>query len=175
MTAADWEAGLSDLLLAQKLAASLFEQAVEPFFAEHRLDFEQVVLYQIVVPYEQVAQELFYQIEESEISFYEAAHLYDIDAKRRYQCGYEGTLYRWHLPAAMAAAVFAAQPAQVIQPLRIDQGYSVLMVEEFLRAELTPTVHQEILDRLFEEWLSCEFHHWIATAELPPDPPLPLD
>ena len=67
ISAEDWEAGIRDRLLADKLAESLFASEVEKFFAQSRLDFEQILLYQTVVPYEKVAQELFYQIEESEI------------------------------------------------------------------------------------------------------------
>jgi parvulin-like peptidyl-prolyl isomerase len=164
VTAEDWEAGLSDRLLAQKLAQVLFASEVERFFAEHRLDYDQVVLYHILVPYEQVAQELFYQIEESEISFYEAAHLYDVDPQRRLQCGYEGALYRWNLSPAIAAAVFAAAPHRVIRPLHSEQGYSLLWVEEFRWAELTIDLRQDIIDRLFQEWLSSELNYWVKNG-----------
>jgi parvulin-like peptidyl-prolyl isomerase len=94
----DWEAGIRDRLLMTKLKEALFGAEVERVFIENRVNFDQVSLYQIVVPYGQLAQELFYQIDEREISFFEAAHLYDIDPKRRENCGYEGKLYRWSLP-----------------------------------------------------------------------------
>jgi parvulin-like peptidyl-prolyl isomerase len=162
VTADEWEDSLSDRLLADKLAHSLFAAQIEQFFAEHRLDYDQVVLYQIIVPYEQVAQELFYQIEESEISFYEAAHLYDIEPQRRWHCGYEGTLYRWNLPPEIAAAVFAAAPCRVIRPLPVEQGYSLLMVDEFRLAELTAELRQEIMNRLFQDWLSNELQYRIS-------------
>lgn len=92
ITADDLEAGIRDRLLAQKLAESLFSKEVEKFFAQNRLDFDKILLYQIIVPYQKVAQEVFYQIEEQEISFYHAAHLYDIDERRRQHCGCEGEL-----------------------------------------------------------------------------------
>ncbi|MGQ9873036.1 peptidylprolyl isomerase [Leptodesmis sp.] len=94
ITAEDWEAEIRDRLLAEKLAKSLFEQEAEKYFLEHQADFDQVSLYRIVVPYEKPAQELYYQIQEAEISFYEAAHIYDIYPQRRLQCGYEGKFYR---------------------------------------------------------------------------------
>lgn len=70
ITSEDWEAGIYDHLLKQKLSEHLFAQEVEKFFAKNRLNFEQIVLYRISTPSEQFAQELFYQIEEQEISFY---------------------------------------------------------------------------------------------------------
>jgi parvulin-like peptidyl-prolyl isomerase len=141
----DWEAGIRAQLLS-----------IEKVFGQNRLDFDQVLLYQIIFSGDKLAQEIFYQLEEREISFYEAAHLYDIDEKRRNQCGCEGKLYRWNLKPDIAAAVFGAKLGQVIGPIKTPQGYHLMMVEEFVPAELTPERYQEILDRMFQEWLSAE-------------------
>ncbi len=161
ITPEEWEAGIRDRLLTQKLKQELFGHEVESYFAQNRLDFDQIVLYQIIVPYEQLANELFYQIEESEISFFEAAHLYDIDLNRRQHCGYEGKLYRWSLKPEIAALVFAATPKQVIHPIQTEQGFHLLRVEEFIVAQLSSETHQEILQRLFQDWLNSELNYWI--------------
>ena len=161
ITPEEWEAGIRDRLLAEKLRQELFGGEVERYFVQNRLDFEQIVLYQIIVPYEQLANELFYQIEESEISFFEAAHLYDIDADRRQYCGCEGKLYRWSLKPEIAAVVFAATPGQVIHPIQTEQGFHLLQVEEFIPAQLTPETRQEILQRLFQDWLNSELNYWL--------------
>lgn len=161
ITPDDWEAGIRDRLLSNKLAEHLFHKDVEKFYAQNKLDFEQILLYQVVVPFERVAQELFYQIEEQEISFYEAAHLYDIDEKRRHQCGFEGKLYRWNLKPDIAAIVFQAQLKEVVGPLQTEQGYHLFMVEELIPAELTPQRHQELLDNLFKEWLESELNYML--------------
>lgn len=161
ITAEDWEAGIRSQLYFQKLAGSLFATEVEKYFAEHRLDFEQVSLYRISVPYPQLAQELFYQIEEHEIGFYEAAHLYDIDETRRLHCGYDGCFYRWSLDPATAALVFGAQPGKVLGPVQTEHSFDLLRVEAFIPAQLTSPVHQLILDRLFQEWLDSEVNYWL--------------
>ena len=159
ITADDWEAGIYERLLAKKLAEHLFAEEVPKVFAQNRLDFEQVLLYQIVVPYEQVAQELFYQIEEQEISFFKAAHLYDIDEQRRYYCGYEGKVSRWSFEADIAAAISSALVGEIVGPLRTDLGYHLFLVEEFIQAELTPERRQEIIDKLFRDWLANELNY----------------
>jgi parvulin-like peptidyl-prolyl isomerase len=161
ITADDWEAGICDRLMAKKLAQFLFAKEAEKFFAQNKLDFDQILLYQIIVPYERLAHEIFYQIEEQEISFYEAAHLYDIDERRRQQCGYEGKLYRWSLKPDIAAVVFSAQLGEVIGPLTTEQGYHLLLVEEFLPAELTPERYQDIIDRMFKDWLTSELNYML--------------
>ena len=164
ITPDEWEAGIRDRLLTQKLKEHLFTAEVESYFAQNRLDFEQVVLYQIVLPYEQLANELFYQIEESEISFFEAAHLYDIDATRRQHCGYEGKLHRWSLRPDIAAVVFASTPGELLYPIQTDHGFHLLRVEEFIPAQLNEEIHQEILQRLFQEWLKGELNHWVYSS-----------
>lgn len=166
ITADDWEAGIRDRLLTQKLVENLFGEEVESFFTQNRLNFDQIVLYQIIVPYEPLAYELFYQIEEAEISFFEAAHLYDIDANRRYYCGYEGKLYRWSLKPEIAAVVFAATPGQVIYPIQTKQGFHLLRVEEFIPAQLSPENRQQILQKLFQNWLNSELNDWLNSSKL---------
>lgn len=155
----DWEAGIEVHIFAKKLADHLFADQVEQYYAQHKLDYEQVALYQIIVPYEKVAKELFYQIEEKEISFYEAAHLYDMDERRRLLCGCEGKVYRWSLQADVASVVFSANPAEVTYPLKTEQGYHLFLVEEFIPAELNEGKIQEITNKLFQEWLKGELNY----------------
>jgi parvulin-like peptidyl-prolyl isomerase len=152
----DWEAGICDRLLAQKLAESLFADEVESYFIEHQLSFEQVLVYQFSVPYPQLAQELLYQIEEHEISFYEAAHLYDVDKQRRLQCGYAGKLYRLEFQPEIAAILLGANPGEIVGPVQSGQSYHLLMVDEFISAKLTPEIRSIIVDRLFQSWLERE-------------------
>ncbi|MDJ0577443.1 MAG: peptidylprolyl isomerase [Xenococcaceae cyanobacterium MO_234.B1] len=165
VTADDWEKEIHARLLTQKLAHHLFDKEVEKFFAQNRLDFDQFILYQIVVSNERLAQELFYQLEEEEISFYEAAHLYDLDEKRRYLCGYEGKLYRRSLKPDIAAVVFGAAEREIVGPLKTEQGYHLFMIQEFIEAELTPQKRQEIIDNLFKEWLVSELNYLIHNQQ----------
>jgi parvulin-like peptidyl-prolyl isomerase len=164
ITPNDWEDGIRERLLSQKLAVALFDHEVEQYFVEHRLDFEQVILYRIQVPYQQLAQELFYQIEEGEISFFEAAHLYDTDEARRFQCGYEGKIYRWNLQPTIAALVFGARLGELIGPIENEQHYDLLRVEEIIAAELTPEIRQGIIDRMFQDWLNRELNYLIHNS-----------
>lgn len=159
LTPEDWEVGIRDRLLAKKLKNSLFSADVERIFAQSRLDFEEVLLYRIRVPYHPLAQELFYQIEEGEISFYEAAHLYDIDEQRRLNCGYDGRFRRWDFEPDVAAILFGSAPEVVQGPFQAQQGYDLLMVSRFIPAELTDQNRQVILTRLAQEWLESELNY----------------
>ena len=160
----DWEMGIRNRLLAQKLAKVLFAEEVKRFFVQNRLEFEQIILYQMIVSSEKLAQELYYQIEEGEISFYDAAHLYDIDDDRRYKCGYEGKVYRWAIQADLAAVVFSTPPKQLIGPIKTEQGYHLLRVEELIPAELTSQRYAEILNNMFQQWLVTELDYMLHSS-----------
>lgn len=164
ITPADWEVGIRNRLLAQKLAESMFAQDVERFFNQNRLEFEQVVLYQMIVADDKLAQELYYQIEEGETSFYDAAHQYDIDSTRRQKCGYEGVLYRWAIAPDIATLVFSSIPQQLIGPIKTEQGYHLLIVEEKIPAELTPQRYQEILQQMFKQWLNTQIESLLSQS-----------
>ncbi len=162
----DLEAGICDRLLTQKLAEQLFSKEVEKYFVQNKLQFDQIILYQIIVTNLQLAREIFYQIQEGEISFFDAAHLYDIDENRRHLCGCEGKVYRWGLKPDIAVAVFSAKPGEVIRPIETERGYNLFMVEKFLPAELTPERYQEILHNMFNEWLANEVNYLLYNCKV---------
>lgn len=159
-----WEAGIHNRLLTKKLAQHLFEEHIETIFNQRAADFDQAIFYRIVVPYERTAQELLYQLTENGMSFYEAAHFYDINEQRRLHCGYEGKQYRFDLEPEIAELIFNAQLDEVIGPFKqSDIAYNLLLVEEITPAQLTPEIHEMILNQMFEEWLSNEFRLYISS------------
>ncbi|OUC13214.1 MAG: peptidylprolyl isomerase [Alkalinema sp. CACIAM 70d] len=164
VTPEEWEAGIRDRLLTEKLGESMFHKEVEHFFVENRLDYDRIVLYQIIVPYGPLAQEIFYEIEEDEMSFYEAAHLYDIDEDRRRRCGFEGVLYRWSLSPQLSTTIFRTPVGSVAEPIQTDRGYHILLPEEMIVAELNPTIRKEVIQRLFQDWLNSEMNYQLYNA-----------
>ena len=166
----EWGNAIRNDLLRKKLAECLFDPQVDAYFAENRLNFDRFVLYQLVVPYEKLAQELFYQIEEEEISFYQAVHLYDIDPKRRYLCGYEGEVHRWDYEPDIAAVIFKTPVAigDLIEPIVSQKGYHLFKIEDYFPAQLTPKIRQDIINNLFGQWLNSELNHFIHSEKLSP-------
>ncbi|MFB6276496.1 MAG: peptidylprolyl isomerase [Halothece sp.] len=155
----DWEAGIYDDLATKKLATHLFSEAVKAFFEQNQYQFEQVLLYEIKTPYEKIAWEIFYQLEEEELSFYQAAHLYNIDSERRIRCGYVGKVYRSELPPNIGTLVFQTIPGTVTTPIASEEGYHIFLVEEFIPAELTDEIYQKLLHEMFQDWLAKELDY----------------
>lgn len=155
-TLSDIEASIRVHLLAKKLAYDLFALEVQQFFAQNRADFEQVLLYRIAVPYERLAQELFYRIEESEMSFYEAAHVYDLDERRRLHCGHEGRRSQRDFSPEIARLIFseAVHEGAVLGPLQLSPTtFDLLLVEQRIPPELTPQIRDELISQRFRDWL----------------------
>lgn len=160
ITADEWEESIRDRLLTQKLADAMFGEAARQEFNQKRLDYERVCLYKIVLADSNLAQELAYQIEEKEISFFEAAHQYDSDFHRQRCCGYEGEVTRWSLPPDVAASLFGAPAQTVIGPVSVGQNsqrqFALFFADEFIEPQLTEETYRSICDRLFYEWLDRE-------------------
>lgn len=174
LTLSELEQSIYQRLLAQKLANRLFADEVQNLFSQYRSDFEQILIYKIVVPYESLAYEIFYQIEEEEISFFEAAHIYDVDEARRLYCGYEGRQQRRELQPEIARILFNAQIGQVVGPLKTsDNIYELFLVDDFISPELTPVLYEDILNQMFQEWIENEFDTYLSSLAAAPDPENP--
>jgi parvulin-like peptidyl-prolyl isomerase len=149
----DFEELIYNNVISGKLAQHLFADKVEPFFVEHQLDYAGVVMYEVVLDDEDLAIELFYGIQEGEMSFYEVAHQYIQDTELRRKGGYRGIMRRKELKPEISAAVFAAKPPQVLKPIVTSSGVHLIFVEEIIQPQLDHKLHYQIFSDLFSEWL----------------------
>ncbi len=140
-------------ILSNKLAIHLFADKVEPFFYEHKIDYITATIYQVILDDEDLAFELFYALQEGEISFAAIASEYSQDPEIRRAGGYQGIKRRYELKPDIAAAVFAANPPQIIQPIVTSQGVHLIQVEEITQAELDNGLRNKIIGDLFAAWL----------------------
>jgi parvulin-like peptidyl-prolyl isomerase len=149
----DFEELIYNNVISGKLAQHLFADKVEPFFVEHQLDYAGVVMYEVVLDDEDLAMELFYGIQEGEMSFYEVAHQYIQDTELRRKGGYRGIVSRKELKPEISAAVFAAKPPQVLKPIVTSKGVHLILVEEIIQPQLDDKLYSNIFSDLFSKWL----------------------
>ena len=159
LTTDEWEIAIKKYLLSQKLAKKLFDRQVEAHFNQNRLNYEHLVVYQIIVPDQIRAQEFFYQIEEEEISFYEAAHLYS--KQHQDVRSFKGKINRLSCDPAIAATLFCdpIPLGELLGPVKTEQGYHLFKVEEYIQAELTTERREQIINKLFKQWLDNELNY----------------
>lgn len=144
-------------LLNTKLANHLFADKIEPYFLERQLEYVGIVMYEVVLDDEDLAIELFYAIQEDEMSFYDVAHKYIQDTELRRKGGYRGIVHRKDLKPEISAAVFAANPPQFLKPIVTSKGVHLILVEEIIQPKLDSDIWGKIIGNLFAQWLEQQF------------------
>ena len=162
----DFEEIVYTNLMSGKLVEHLFADKVEPYFFEHQLDYAAAVIYEVVLDDKDLAMELFYALDEGETSFYEIAHEYIQDTELRRSGGYRGIVKRQEFKPEISAAVFAAEPPQLLKPIVSSKGVHLILVEEIVQSELDDKLRSEIVSDLFTGWLKGEIGEVEIVKEL---------
>ena len=66
----------------------------------------------------------------------------------------------------IAAAIFAANPPQLIKPIITPKGVHIIIVEEIIQPELNEQMRVTILGNLFTNWLKEEVNKLEVVAIL---------
>lgn len=140
-------------ILARKLANHLFAEQVERFFYENQFNYAAAVTYEVVLENRDSALELCYAVQEGEVSFPEIAREYIVDPELRSALGYQGKRHRQDFRPEIAAAVFAANPPQILKPITTPKGVYLIWVEEIIQPELDEELRLQIQEELFANWL----------------------
>jgi hypothetical protein len=156
-----WEQGIKDQLLRSLMAEHLFAGDVERIFAENQLNYDRRAIYRLDLLERTFAQELFYQIEGGEISFFEAVYAYGQTGEIRDRCGFEGLRHRWEFAHSQAHLIFEAKEHQVLAPIETENGFVIFWVGRIIAAVITPEIRTQILNELLEQWLAEEQIRWM--------------
>ncbi len=156
-------------LISTKLAKHLFADKVEPFFVEHYLDYAGAVLYEVVLDDADLAMELFYALQEGEMTFAEVAQQYIQNTELRRCGGYRGMVPRSELKPEISAAVFAATPPQLLKPIITPKGAHLIRVEEIIQPQLDEPLRIKILADLFSAWLNQQVDQVEVRVQLEPN------
>lgn len=150
----DFEYTIAQNLITDKLAQHLFDNRVKEFFYQNSLDYTSAIIYEVILEDRDLAMEIFYSIQEGDLSFADVAYQYISDTELRRRGGYLGKVGRKQLRPEISAAVFAAKPPQTLKPIVTAVGVHLIQVEEIVRPELDAALHQQILTDLFNRWLA---------------------
>jgi parvulin-like peptidyl-prolyl isomerase len=149
----DFEQLVTTNLLTYKVADRLFGEQVAPHFHQNILNYAAAVIYEVVVSDRNLAIELFYAIQEGDMSFADVAQRYGQDSETQRKGGYLGSVPRQKMLPEVSAAVFAAQPPQIVEPILSAKGTYLIWVEEIVNPTLDDSLREQIRWQLFQEWL----------------------
>ncbi|MBU7584483.1 MAG: peptidylprolyl isomerase [Nostoc sp. TH1S01] len=154
-------------ILSTKLANHLFAEKVEPYFYARQFEYYGAATYEVILDDEDLALELFYALQEGEISFQEVARQYIENPEIRRAGGYQGIRTRADLRPEIAAAVFAATPPQILKPIVTPKGVHIIAVEEIIKPELNEQLRLQIMGEFFTNWLQQQVANLEIVAKLP--------
>lgn len=153
LSLADLEERLEAELLIEKFQQKLVDQRGKSHFEANRARYDRARLRRLVAPSEGAAREFLCRVRDEGANLAELARDHDIDPTARGLRGDLGVVARWQLSAAVAEAVFAAQPGTVVGPLPAGKGFALYLVEELLPAEMDDATTARIREELFDAWV----------------------
>ncbi len=162
----DFEELAQTNLFSAKLAAHLFAEKVDQVFYENQLNYAGAVTYEVILDDEGLALELFYALQEGEISFQEIARQYIQNPELRRAGGYQGIRHRNDFRPELSAAVFATNPPQLLKPIITAKGVHLIWVEEVIKPQLDEQMRGTILGDLFMSWLKQQLEQWEIVAQM---------
>ncbi|MEM6753955.1 MAG: peptidylprolyl isomerase [Cyanobacteria bacterium P01_C01_bin.38] len=165
----DFEELVYNTLLTQKVARHLFGDKVEAFFYQNQLNFVAAVTYEVIFDDYDLALELFYALQENELTFPEIAREYIQNPELRRAGGYQGVRHRKDFRPEIASSVFAATPPGVVKPIVTPKGVYLIWVEEIIQPELNEQLRQTIISELFASWLNKQIIFSDITIQLDTD------
>lgn len=154
ITVEDWTQGIRVRLLTKKLKEHLFGDAVDAHYLSNRNDYQRVALSQILVPDLPDALKIAHALREENASFCALALLYSKGKQSKENGGFVGICFIAKLLPEIAQAISQAKEAEVIGPIQSKLGYHIVRVEKWFPAELNESVREEILDSLFQKYIS---------------------
>ena len=165
----EFEELVYNTVLSQKVAYHLFSDKVESFFYQNQLDFVAAVTYEVRIDDYELALELFYALQENELTFPEIAREYIQNPELRRAGGYQGVRHRKDFRPEIASSVFAATPPDVVKPIVTPSCVYLIWVEEIIQPELNEQLRQTIISELFASWLNEQIMLSDITIQLDTD------
>jgi parvulin-like peptidyl-prolyl isomerase len=140
-------------ILSNKLRDLVTVDKVEDYFYQHQLDFDRVVLREIILENKELATELYYSVREGELKFQEVADKYIKEVELRRKGGFLGSFRRKDLNPVLVSVFSITSYPQVVKPIPTALGFSLIWVEEIIKATLDDEVQKEIQSQLFKVFL----------------------
>jgi parvulin-like peptidyl-prolyl isomerase len=151
-TQADIEISAVRQLLVNKFKIATFAAKVESYFMSRKQHLDRVIYSLIRTNDSNLAQELYFRIQEGEDSF--------ADLAREHSQGVEASTGGVVGPTALskphpviAKVLSVSQPGQLWAPMPLENWTVILRLEQLMPAQLDDSMRAHLIDELFEQWL----------------------
>lgn len=142
-----------------------FGRFVRSKFLAQKSQLDRVLISVIQVDNLQLAQELYFRIEEQKQPFSKLAIKYS-DGSTAKRGGSIGPILSCQLSFPIQYHLTGLQPKQLSPIFQVGEHYLFLRLDRSLPAQLNPQIEQQLLDELFDEWLQQEILERIGKASV---------
>ena len=161
MNQQQFEQLITKRLRLEKYKDAQWGDQVEGYFIKRKSQLDRVVYSLIRIDKAEVAQELYFRIQEGESSFRELAMEYSQGTEAQ-TGGLIGPV-EINAPHPKIAQILAtSKPGQLIPPTRVGEWIVIIRLENFLSAKLDSSMRQRMLDEMFREWLNQEIKEKVS-------------
>jgi parvulin-like peptidyl-prolyl isomerase len=157
MTHEKLERYVADSAIVPKLRDRIAGGRVEEYFRQHPGDFDSARVARIELADENKAHELAGQIRSGAENFFAAAELVFFEAAGRGsppKASLFALIERRQAEPALCDQLFAATPGQLVGPIPVESGYTLMRLVEIIPGQLDDRTRTVIKDILFKDWLA---------------------
>lgn len=151
LTQEAFEAMATRSLRLQKFKQQTWGLKVESLFLENQSKFDRVIYSMLRIQDMGMAQELFFRLQEKEQSFADLAKNYSQGPEAQ-TGGLLGPVELGELHPVLAELLRVEKLGRETPPMRLDEWYIIVRVEERLPARLDDAIRQRLIDEQFEIW-----------------------
>uniref|UniRef100_B8HZ92 peptidylprolyl isomerase n=1 Tax=Cyanothece sp. (strain PCC 7425 / ATCC 29141) TaxID=395961 RepID=B8HZ92_CYAP4 len=149
----------------EKFKQLTWNRQIESYFLKRKKQLDAAVYSLIRTREEGLVHELYFRLEEGEQTFAELAPLYSQGGEAKTQ-GLVGPVEMGRLHPTVAQFLQNSQPGQLFAPVHLGEWWLIIKLEQWLPAQLDSTMHQRLLNELFEQWLQEQLQQVINQSHL---------
>lgn len=139
----------------QKFKTETWGKKVESLFLTQKQQFDQVVYSLVRLDSPEIAQELYFRLQENEQSFAAIATEYSKGPEAQ-TGGLIGPIEVTKLHSKLAQMLLTCEPGKIQPPIRVDQWIVILKLERMIPATLNDGLRERLMEQQFQEWLRLQ-------------------
>lgn len=161
MTKEQLEALAVKRLKIEKYKEENWGNKVEAHFLKRKAQLDRVVYSLIRTDRAELAQELYFRIQEGESTFQQLAMEYS-EGSEAQTGGLIGPVEVNAPHPRIAQVLSSCKPGQLVPPTRVGEWIVIIRLENFLSAKLDEAMRQRMLNEMFGQWLNEQIEKQVS-------------
>jgi parvulin-like peptidyl-prolyl isomerase len=140
-------------LRVEKFKQATWGKKLEQYFLQYKPQLDKVVYSLLRTDNSEIAQELFFRIQDGDATFADCAKEYSLGQEAQ-TGGLIGPVPLSQPQSAIAQKLGTSKPGQLLPPMKLENWYVILRLEKFIPSLLDDATRTTLLNHLFEQWLA---------------------